>query len=106
MLVSIDESIFKNLNYSNYGKYFPIIIYLGNGLKSEFKDWSLEYLFSEIIGNDNESKKRNILLIFDALDEYQDDITNFFDKVQKYVNNYNNLKIILTTRLLYGLDEK
>ena len=105
-LLELDESILKNINHLNYGKYFPLIIYLGNGLRSEFNDWSLEYLFNEIIGNDNESQKRKILLILDALDEYPYNIDELLKDVQKYYNHYSHLKILLTTRLLSGLDEK
>jgi hypothetical protein len=86
------------------GNYIPILIFLRDGLKVEYNQDSYDSLhnvFDSIIApSDNkEARKREILLILDGLNEYDEKETRLIDKLDELHGKYPNIKAIITTRL-------
>jgi hypothetical protein len=73
--------------------YVPIFVPLKRKLNNIFGDENLEDVLKLAEG-------QNILLLCDALDEYEDDIkTLVYEKLTSILAKHNNVKIVFTTRL-------
>ncbi|TLX91045.1 MAG: hypothetical protein E6K94_04595 [Thaumarchaeota archaeon] len=73
--------------------YVPIFVPLKRKLNNIFGDENLEDILKLAEG-------QNILLLCDALDEYDDDIkTLIYEKLPNILVKHNNVKIVFTTRL-------
>jgi len=83
--------------------YIPILVFLRNGLRVEYKQYSLENLLKKIVAPDKNNlgaSYRNIMLILDSLDEYNNNAKEkLYDTLEALRDKYTNLKSIVTTRL-------
>lgn len=88
--------------------YLPVLVFLRNGFSNVYHRNNLGYLLEKIIYAHSESSKRHVLLILDALDEYEDGTTKpLQDKIaalmvqlEKWHSCFENMKVIITSRVL------
>jgi hypothetical protein len=83
--------------------WIPIFVPLRNKLENVYLDWSLKKVIDELIKSLQSDKK--ILLILDGLDEYNGDINNLLEDVDKILGNIR-YKTLITTRLEPEIPDK
>jgi hypothetical protein len=90
----------EGLTINKTKNYIPILVFLKDGLRVEYGQYSLSNLFEKIIApQDNRgSSNRMILLILDALDEYSENVP-LMDQLDNLHSKYPNIKVIITTSL-------
>jgi uncharacterized protein YjbI with pentapeptide repeats len=86
------------------GEYIPILVPLKNGLRVEYENSSLDNLLNTIVAPKNNpgANTREILLILDGLDEYNEN-EKLVNKLDTLYGDYRNLRLIITTRLVLEL---
>jgi uncharacterized protein YjbI with pentapeptide repeats len=91
----------ENPELPTVDNYIPVVVFLRNGLRVEYGNNSLENLINSIVAPplNEEAKNRNILMIFDGLDEYDSPNNFLMDKIDELHGIYPNMKFLITTRL-------
>jgi hypothetical protein len=90
----------------NNHNYIPIFVPLkGNFRSVDDEGNSLDDIL-KIVAPNEEAKKKNLLLICDGLDEYEEDASILKKILEDKHTDYPNMKFMITTRLESGLPMK
>ncbi len=79
-------------------EYFPIYCPLSQNFYNVWRQESLDQIL-KIATNNGSDVSRKILCIFDGLDEYPNKVSDFYKSITAYHSKYENMKIIITTRM-------